>query len=253
MSSVSHASTIENMVRGPRIAAVDVARGAALVAMAIYHFCWNLEMFGYLAPGTANSGFLKVFARSIATSFLFLVGFSLVLATANGFRLGDYAKRLAIVAGAAGLISAVTYLATPDAWIFFGILHHIAALSIIGLLFVGAPWWLCLLLAGLALALPQLGLVVTQSPWLSFIGLYAVPPVSSDFVPLFPWLGAGLAGIAAARLALDHNQITGLGTYQAKTKAAAALRFLGRHSLAFYLIHQPVLIGLVWGFTRLAR
>jgi uncharacterized membrane protein len=139
MSSVSPATKTQNMARPPRIAAVDVARGVALVAMAIYHFCWNLEMFGYLEPGTANSGLLKVFARSIATSFLFLVGFSLVLATAGGIRWGDYFKRLAMVAGAAALISVATYFATPNAWIFFGILHHIAALSIIGLVFVSAP------------------------------------------------------------------------------------------------------------------
>ena len=66
---------------GPRrIEWLDVARGAALIAMAVYHFTWDLEFFGYVLPGTTGFGAWKLFARCIASSFLFLVGISLVLA-----------------------------------------------------------------------------------------------------------------------------------------------------------------------------
>ena len=62
-----------------RIEAVDAARGAALLAMAIYHFSWDLSFFQLIATPVATDPAWKWFARAIAGSFLFLVGVSLVL------------------------------------------------------------------------------------------------------------------------------------------------------------------------------
>lgn len=59
-----------------RIALLDALRGLALVAMAVYHFVWDLEFFGYVAAGTAGTGGWRMFARLIASSFLFLAGYS---------------------------------------------------------------------------------------------------------------------------------------------------------------------------------
>ncbi|TGU11280.1 DUF1624 domain-containing protein, partial [bacterium M00.F.Ca.ET.156.01.1.1] len=73
----------ENRRKG-RIGGLDTLRGQALIAMASYHFTWNLEYFGYLEPGTATTGLWKLYARGIATSFLFLAGFSLFLAHGKG-------------------------------------------------------------------------------------------------------------------------------------------------------------------------
>ena len=98
-----------------RIDAIDIARGAALVAMAIYHFAWDLEFFGYAPPAMTAVGGWKLFARCIASSFLFLVGISLFLGHAKGIRWRGFLRRLAMVAGAALAISLVTYLAVPTA------------------------------------------------------------------------------------------------------------------------------------------
>ena len=54
---------------GNRIDAIDIARGIALLAMAIYHFTWDLEFFGYAEPGLTAVGGWKLFARAIASSF----------------------------------------------------------------------------------------------------------------------------------------------------------------------------------------
>ena len=76
-----------------RITAIDAARGVALIAMAIYHFTWDLQFFGYLEPGTATTGGWKLFARCIASSFLFLVGVGLVLAHGHGIRWPGFGRR----------------------------------------------------------------------------------------------------------------------------------------------------------------
>ena len=233
-----------------RIEPLDAARGLALVAMAIYHFAWDLEFFGYAAPGMTATGGWKLFARSIASSFLAIVGISLYLAHADGMRVPAYLRRLAMVAGAALAISAVTWLAVPGGFIFFGILHQIALASVLGLLFLRWPWPLTLLGAALVIAAPwYLRGEWFDAPVLWWVGLSSSDLRSNDYVPLFPWFGAVLAGIALARLAAAQGWIARaavpLGGW------SVPLRFIGRHSLAFYLVHQPVLIGLVFLVTLL--
>ena len=233
-----------------RIDSIDIARGLALVAMAIYHFAWDLEFFGYVDPGMTAVGGWKIFARSIASSFLFLAGVSLFLAHADGIRWRGYWHRLAMVAGAALAISVATYVATPDSFIFFGILHQIALASVLGLAFVRLPAVLTLVAAGSVAAAPQfLRSSFFDAPWWWWTGLSEAYPRSNDYVPVFPWFAAVLFGIAAARLArrsglLDRLAATRIGRW------ARPAAFAGRHSLAVYLIHQPVIIACVWLFAQ---
>lgn len=238
--------------KSPRLGRLDIARGIALIAMAIYHFGWDLEFFGYLAQGSASQGWWRIFARCIASSFLFLVGFSLVLAHGRAIRWHSFFKRLAQVVTAASAISALTWFYFPEGFIFFGILHQIALASILGLLFLRAPVWLTIPLAALIIAAPNFARsAIFDHPALWWVGLSTSNPVSNDYVPLFPWFGAVLLGIAAART----MQATGLLTMlQGGIKPLwldRGLTFIGRHSLVFYLVHQPVLIGLVFTVAQI--
>jgi uncharacterized membrane protein len=241
-------SVVEPSPKLPRIAAIDVARGVALVAMATYHFSWDLEFFGYLDPGTTAHGALRIYARCIASSFLFLVGVSLYLAHGNGVRWRSFLIRFAMVAGAALSISVVTWIAVPAGFIFFGILHQIALASLLGLAFLRLPAVLTLIAAAIVIAAPWFARSeFFDHPWLWWGGLSSVDPRSNDYVPVFPWFGAVLIGIAVARLALS----AGLTARLAKLRLpyTGALQLAGRHSLAFYLIHQPILVSLVWVFA----
>ena len=234
-----------------RIPAIDLARGAALIAMAIYHFTWDLEFSGYVEPATTTVGGWKLFARAIASSFLFLVGFSLFLAHARGVRWRGFGIRFAMVAGAALAISVATWFAMPDTFIFFGILHQIALASLLGLAFLRLPIALLVVLAAGVIAAPAYLTSPTFDPaWWWWTGLSETRPRSNDYVPLFPWFGAVLAGIAAASLA-ERSRLLDRLSRLAVPRWAAPLLFLGHHSLAFYLIHQPVLIGCVFLFSQL--
>lgn len=227
-----------------------MARGLALLAMAVYHFTWDLEFFHYVPAGMTAVGGWKLFARCIASTFLLLVGISLALAHSREIRWRGFLARLARIVAAALLISLATWYATPDAFIFFGILHQIALASLIGLAFLSLPWPLILLVAAGVVALPFLWAApVFDHPWLWWVGLSQTPPRSNDYVPVFPWFGAVLAGIAVGRFAL----VSGLAARLAGVRFGAPgrpLRFIGRHSLAFYLIHQPVLISCLWLFAQ---
>src|SRR4030095_5183235 len=90
----------------------------------------------------------------IASSFLFLVGVSLLLAHGRGIRWRGFLIRFAMVAGAALAISLVTYIAVPGAFIFFRILHEIAVGSLLGLLFLRLPALFTLIVAAAVIAAP---------------------------------------------------------------------------------------------------
>ncbi len=238
----------------PRITLIDSLRGLALLAMASYHFTWDLEFFGYIEPGTATTGWWKFYARCIASSFLFLAGLSLVLAHYPTIRWRAFWKRVAMVAGAAAAISIATFVVTPSEWIFLGILHAIALGSLIGLAFLRLP---PLITAGVA-ALIVLVFVIDahlsasvrsgffDPRFLAWTGLAETPPRSNDFVPLFPWIAAVLFGVAGGRLAIARNWLEPLSRVQTRTNL---LSLAGRHSLLVYLVHQPVLIAMVYLFS----
>lgn len=233
--------------RSFRFDSIDVVRGIALFAMAIFHSAWDLSFLGIVKIDVAGSFGWQVFARAIAGTFLFIAGASLVLATRNGFNRTAYVKRLAVIAAAAAAVSAGTYLVIGDEFVVFGILHHIAAASIIGLAVLRLPIWVVAALVPLALALPHFVASSDQSYGPAyFFGLAPHGPPSVDYVPLFPWLAAGFAGMAAARLALRFSS-NGLWTrWRARHVPSRLIAFLGRWSLTVYLVHQPIILGLLY-------
>ncbi|MGU3398759.1 heparan-alpha-glucosaminide N-acetyltransferase [Brucellaceae bacterium D45D] len=236
--------------KSPRLGRLDIARGVALIAMTIYHFGWDLEFFGYLEPATTAQGGWKLFARCIASSFLFLVGFSLVLAHGRGIRWQPMGKRLLQIVAAAAAISAITYYMSPESFIFFGILHQIALASVLGLLFLRLPPLLTLIIAALVISAPFYARAdLFNEPALRFVGLSTLTFRSNDYVPLFPWFGAVLAGIAVAGFAQHYGWLNLLSGGITPRFLQKPLSFIGRHSLAFYLIHQPVLLSLVYVFS----
>ena len=241
------------MIAG-RLAWLDVARGIALVGMAVYHFVWDLTLFGLVEPGVPFEPGWKLLARGVATSFLFLVGLGLVIAHGRAIRWRSFLRRFAKIAGAAALITLATFFAIPDQFIFFGILHMIALGSLLGLALVARPA-LVAIVVGLAVAV--IGFTVEapvfDRPVFWWTGLGTLPIRSNDLVPFFPAFAAICAGIAVGKLTglADRTSSPAQSARASRTAdLTLPLAFLGRHSLATYLLHQPVLIGLLWLAVR---
>ncbi len=238
-----------------RIAAVDYARSAALLGMVVYHFTYDLALFGALPPGTASQGVWRELARLVAGSFLFLAGVSLVLAHSERVRPRPFLRRLAVVGVAAGAVSFVTWLMAPEFFVYFGILHSIAVSSVIGVLFLRPPAAVTLAVAGLVLAVPSLaeayGWYLERPVWLGFA---QAPRPTMDFEPVFPWTGVFLAGMGCARLVTRYGLWTGLRAWRVSgTRMHVALAWPGQHSLMIYLLHQPVLFGTVYFWANFLR
>lgn len=236
--------SISGRARGPRLAVVDVARGVAILAMIVYHAAFDLSANRLIAVDVIASWPWKVFARSIAGTFLLVVGISLVLATRNGLNARSFLRRLVILLVAAGLVSLATWWFDPPTFVFFGILHEIALASVLALPFLRLPLWLVTAAAVAVIALPFFySADLFNLPALWWVGLSSEPPVTVDYVPVFPWFGVVLAGTVAGRLLVAHGG--SLAAWRGEDRLSRLFKRAGRWSLVIYLVHQPLLVGAV--------
>ena len=236
----------------PRLAVIDAARGVALLAMAAYHATWDLGYLRLTPENYALTGPGRVAAHLIAGAFLFLVGTGLVLMNGHVVRARPTLLRLLRIGGAALLITAATALAFPESYIFFGMLHCIAASSLLALPFLFLPVAVTALAAALVIAAPHLvAHPLLDAPVLFFLGLGARVPQTNDYVPLFPWFGLVLAGVALGRIGLPALARSRLGTWRPAGRPGRLATRAGRHSLAIYLVHQPLLLALLTGLVTL--
>lgn len=233
-----------------RIPALDLARTVALACMVVFHLTFDLMLFGHLPAGTVFQGGWPLFARGIASSFLLLAGLSLWLAHGDGIRWRPFARRVAVLCLAALLVTVATYFSMGAQYIRWGILHMIAAGSLIGLLFLRAPVVVTLAVAAGVFAAPHLlRAALFDHPALIWVGLSTAVPPMMDYEPVLPWLCPVLVGIALGKLLARAGGWHVLAHWQ-PDGALRVLAWPGRHSLAIYLIHQPVLFGAVWAYTN---
>lgn len=227
---------------------LDALRGAAIVWMAAFHFCFDLNLFGLLQPrqNFYADPFWTVQRTCIVSLFLFCAGLGQAVALQAGQPWPRFWRRWAQVAGCAVLVSIGSALVFPKSWISFGVLHGIAVMLVLVRLLAPAGRWLWLL-GALAVVLP----FVLQHPVFdtratNWVGLVTRKPVTEDYVPVLPWLGVTLWGLAAGRWLLAARPAVLAG---ALPRALQPLAVLGRWSLSFYMLHQPVLLGLLFGLN----
>lgn len=230
--------------RRERVFAVDVGRGVAVLLMVAYHFSFDLNYFKLVHLDFYHSPFWLAARTVIVTMFLLLVGVSLRLATAGGLMRRAYLRRLVWLVACAAMVSAGSYLLFPGSGIFFGVLHFIALASVLGVFF--ARLYYTNLAAGVACI--AAGLTV-QHPWfdhawLNWIGFMTRKPVTEDYVPFFPWFGVVLLGMFAGAV-LAGSQGARLRAWRLEG-GAGILQWLGQHSLAVYMLHQPLLLGALY-------
>ena len=220
--------------------------------MTVFHFAFDLELFGFQEPGFTAQPHWKYFARAIASSFLFLTGFSLFLAHSETINWSGWKSRMVKIVAAAMLITIATYFATPQQFIFFGILHAIAFASLAGLAFLQLPI-LAIVICAIGIFLIGQGFETTLlDHWVFWwTGLSVTQINSSDYVPVFPWLSAPLLGVAAAKYASQHSVLEKLASFKFASTPMRLMRFLGHNSLIYYLLHQPVMIALLFASAYL--
>lgn len=214
--------------------------------MFAYHFTWDLAHFGFIAAGAPFSPGFRLFSHAIASTFLFLAGVSLVLARREPFEWTRYFVHLARIAAAAGLVTAASAILFPSGLIFFGILHCIVLAIALATPCLFLPPIAALMAAAIVALMPfVLRSTLFDHPALLWVGLGTFAPTSNDYRPFFPWAAPTLLGMGVALLAARRrvSQPPQSGQPWATLRL---LRFGGRHSLAIYLLHQPVFFAMLW-------
>lgn len=222
-----------------RLIIVDQFRGLAICMMAIFHFCYNLSVFGFI-PFAMDGGFYTWFRFVIVTLFFTSVGAGLYLAHNRHIRWKAFwIRQLKISLGAAA-ITISTFILYPHAWVYFGVLHFIAVASIIALPFIFVPKLAAMV--GVAVFL-----LYNITDWFNLHFLYSalkeilhLPNGTQDLTRLVPWVGMVLIGIYLGKVKFWGLLKLPLGWFE------RPIQFLSRHSLIFYLVHQAPLFGLAY-------
>jgi uncharacterized membrane protein len=222
-----------------RIAGLDALRGIAIVAMIAYHFCFDLRYFHVTRFDLEHDvGWLAARAL-ILSSFLLIAGVSAALAARMPRPTVHALRHVGTIAAAALLVTAASAAMFPQSFIWFGVLHAIAVSLLIAQPLVRRPALAALagvivIAAGVAYANPAF-----DNRWLGWLGFMTAKPITEDYVPLFPWTGVLLLGVALGHLLMR----SGFAALAPLATLPSWLRFLGRHSLVAYLVHQPLLLG----------
>jgi uncharacterized membrane protein len=229
---------------------LDALRGLAMAWMTLFHFCFDLNHFGWIKQNFYQDPVWTWQRTAIVSLFLLCAGAGQAVAVHQAQSWQRFWRRWAQVAACAVLVSLGSYLMYPGSFIYFGVLHGIAAMLIITRLI--APWGAWLWPLG-AVAIATKFIAASAIPaWpalhflnekaFNWIGWVSQLPITEDYVPLFPWLGVMCWGMAAAQWLLQHRPALLSGPVPAPMKWLA---FLGTWSLTYYMLHQPVMMGVM--------
>lgn len=225
-----------------RFERLDVLRGMAVVWMAAFHFAFDLSHLGFTKQNFYGDAFWTAQRAIIVSLFLFWAGIGQAIALEQGQTWARFWRRWGQVAGCALLVSAGSCVMFPQSYITFGVLHGIAVMLVVTRLSAPLGRWLWLLGAAAVLLPLAVQHAFFDSRFTNWIGLVTERPATEDFVPLLPWIAAMWWGLATGRWVLAHRRDWVAGSLPA---AARPLALLGRWSLSFYMLHQPIFIGLL--------
>lgn len=231
---------------------IDALRGFALVNMVAFHLMYDI--FNIFSAETSwNSEPLTIiWERFICCSFIILSGVS--------FNFSHHPFRRGIILNACGfLITIVTVLFIPSQAVWFGILNFLGCAMMISYPLkvyleniapaVGA--FCSLLLFALLYGVPEgyvgfFGLELFKLPEflygikaLAFIGFPSIDFHSTDYFPIIPWIFLFLAGYFAWRVIKNFN------ADRFFRRKIPFFDFIGRHTLIIYILHQPIIMGIL--------
>ncbi len=227
----------ERKGRDRRYFTIDVLRGFAVLLMVIFHVAFDLNSFGFVSIDFIENAFWFSFPRFIVTLFLLCVGMGLALVHKEGIRWAAVRRRFYIIGGWALVITIITYFLFRENFVYFGILHCIATTSVVGVFSVRLPK--LSLVVGIILVVSNFvfqSTLVPMSKWLN------VSPM--DYIPFYPWFGIVLIGIYLESINFHRIPIK-------RSFLTRPFEVMGKHSLKIYLLHRPIIYGLIFFLSKL--
>jgi len=227
-------------------------RGICIIVMLAFHFVKNIHFYWFRLQ--MSQWFWMGIPIFFGSIFLLCVGLSLWCSHDLGHRQGfksNAMRGLKIVLWGVG-ISVGSLLVSMGGHVYFGVLHCIGISIIIGYPFL--QWKKLNLFLGLAIVTVgwliryQVDLASLGLQWTSYVGLFLkINRGVWDYYPLFPFFGMVLLGIYAGQCLYNENRKLAIKEEWGSLPVIRHINFLGKHSLLIYLVHQPILVGIVYG------
>lgn len=231
---------------------IDALRGFALVNMVLFHLMYDIFNIFSAETGWNSEPLTIIWERFICCSFIILSGVS--------FNFSHRPFKRGIILNACGfLITIVTVLVIPSQAVWFGILNFLGCAMMLAYPLkaylenikpvVGAI--LNLLLFAFLYGVPEgyvgfFGVELFKLPEflygtkaLAFIGFPSADFHSTDYFPIIPWIFLFLSGCFAWRVIKNCNADSFF------KRKVPFFDFIGRHTLIIYLLHQPIIMGIL--------
>lgn len=218
---------------------LDAYRGLAVFLMMVFHFCWDLRNFSFVEYSIYDP-FWVYFRSLILTLFLTAIGWSSYLTLKKGSNQSFWKRDIKLFLSASA-ISLVTYIAVPDQWIYFGILHFIFIASLLTRPFAKWPIASAVIGAVILLIYHTTNYLLFPNAFATITNYLTLPQRTLDIVFPFPWIGVILIGPLLGYLNWHKCSIP-------QSLFIDILAFLGRFALPIYLVHQAFLFALVAAF-----
>lgn len=236
-----------------RLHTLDTIRGIALISMILFHTAWDLSYIYNVRILQSMGIYSYIWQQSICITFIFLSGFC--------FNLGKkHLKRGALVFLSGVLVSAVTFIFMRENLVLFGVLTLIGSAMLIFsilekfliklnpliffilniLLFLFAKDVNEGYLGFYGIKILNLPDFLYRNHFTSFLGFPSLDFVSTDYFSIFPWLFLFGAGFFLSLCFKKKNIPIKKGIN------IPIINFIGRNSLLIYLIHQPIIYGLLY-------
>ena len=214
-----------------RIDELDSLRATALVLMLSLNFVTDLNHFGIMNTETGDQWWWM--ARIAASLFVGISGVSYFLAHRLEYDFTKTSGRTQRLIFWAFVITIITYIFEPSAYVRFGVLHLLALASIVAFPVARKPEF------ALGIGLILLIIPLSSNSNLVWLGLRETGFLAVDYFPLNPWLGIFFIGLAlASRIYPEGKPLT-------EIQWPEKWLWFGRNTLTIYVIHQPILIGLL--------
>ena len=213
-----------------RVDELDSLRATALVLMLVLNFVTDLNHFGLMNTETGDMWWWL--ARITASLFVGISGISYFLAHRLEYDFTKTSGRTKRLIFWAFVITIITYIFEPSVYVRFGVLHLLALASIVAFPVARKPEF------ALGIGLILLIIPLSSNSNLVWFGL-SETVIAVDYFPLNPWLGIFFIGLAlASRIYPEGKPLTGI-------QWPEKWLWFGRNTLTIYVIHQPILIGLL--------
>jgi len=214
-----------------RIDELDSLKAMALVMMLISNFVTDLNYFGIMDVVKGDQWWWL--ARATAFLFVSISGFSYFLAHQKEYDFSKTLNRTKRLIFWAFLITIITYIFEPSAYVRFGVLHLLALASIVAFPVARKPVY------AFGIGIFFLLLPLSSNLNLVWFGLRETGFFAVDYFPLNPWLGIFFISLAiSSQVYPDSKPLL-------EFKWPERWLWFGRNTLIIYVVHQPILIGLL--------